>query len=75
MSRVAFFKSWASSSHAPLLIYWEACGNPAGRPALVLHGGPGSGCSTTTRRYFDPDDYRIILFDQRNCGCSLPSAA
>ncbi|TCA27741.1 prolyl aminopeptidase [Rhizobium leguminosarum bv. viciae] len=57
------------------LIYWEACGNPAGRPALVLHGGPGSGCSTTARRYFDPDAYRIILFDQRNCGRSLPSAA
>ncbi|MBB3522657.1 MULTISPECIES: prolyl aminopeptidase [Rhizobium] len=57
------------------LIYWEACGNPAGRPALVLHGGPGSGCSTTARRHFDPDAYRIILFDQRNCGRSLPSAA
>ncbi|MBB3134995.1 proline iminopeptidase [Rhizobium pisi] len=57
------------------LIYWEACGNPAGRPALVLHGGPGSGCSTVARRYFDPDAYRIILFDQRNCGRSLPSAA
>ncbi|WP_374108219.1 alpha/beta fold hydrolase [Rhizobium leguminosarum] len=57
------------------LIYWEACGNPAGRPALVLHGGPGSGCSTAARRYFDPDAYRIILFDQRNCGRSLPSAA
>ncbi|MBB2751147.1 UNVERIFIED_ORG: proline iminopeptidase [Rhizobium aethiopicum] len=57
------------------LIYWEACGNPAGRPALVLHGGPGSGCSRTARRLFDPDAYRIILFDQRNCGRSLPSAA
>ncbi len=57
------------------LIYWETCGNPAGRPALVLHGGPGSGCSTTARRHFDPDAYRIILFDQRNCGRSLPSAA
>lgn len=57
------------------LIYWEVCGNPAGRPALVLHGGPGSGCSTAARSYFDPDAYRIILFDQRNCGRSLPSAA
>ena len=57
------------------LIYWEACGNPAGRPALVLHGGPGSGCSTAARRHFDPAAYRIILFDQRNCGRSLPSAA
>jgi proline iminopeptidase len=57
------------------LIYWEACGNPAGEPALVLHGGPGSGCSTAARRYFDPSVYRIILFDQRNCGRSLPNAA
>ncbi|MDO3436026.1 prolyl aminopeptidase [Rhizobium sp. CBN3] len=57
------------------LIHWEACGNPMGRPALVLHGGPGSGCSTAARRQFDPDAYRIILFDQRNCGRSLPSAA
>ncbi|TCU09981.1 prolyl aminopeptidase [Rhizobium sullae] len=56
-------------------IYWECCGNPAGQPALVLHGGPGSGCSTTARRYFDPSAYRIVLFDQRNCGRSLPSAA
>ncbi|MBW9055813.1 prolyl aminopeptidase [Rhizobium mesosinicum] len=57
------------------LVYWEACGNPAGKPALVLHGGPGSGCSTTARRYFDPSVYRIILVDQRNCGRSLPNAA
>ncbi len=57
------------------LVYWEACGNPTGKPALVLHGGPGSGCSTAARRYFDPSVYRIILFDQRNCGRSLPDAA
>ncbi|PDT07687.1 prolyl aminopeptidase [Rhizobium sp. M1] len=57
------------------LIYWETCGNPNGRPALVLHGGPGSGCSTDARRQFDPEAYRIVLFDQRNCGRSLPSAA
>lgn len=57
------------------LLYWEACGNPAGKPALVLHGGPGSGCSTAARRYFDPSAYRVILFDQRNCGRSLPAAA
>lgn len=57
------------------LVYWEACGNPAGKPALVLHGGPGSGCSTAARRYFDPSVYRIILFDQRNCGRSMPAAA
>jgi proline iminopeptidase len=57
------------------LVYWEACGNPAGKTALVLHGGPGSGCSTAARRYFDPSAYRIILFDQRNSGRSLPNAA
>ncbi|MBB3410369.1 proline iminopeptidase [Rhizobium sp. BK316] len=57
------------------LVYWETCGNPVGKPALVLHGGPGSGCSTAARRYFDPSTYRIILFDQRNCGRSLPNAA
>lgn len=55
-------------------IYWEACGNPRGRPALVLHGGPGSGCSRNMRRPFDPDAYRVILFDQRQCGRSIPHA-
>ncbi|WP_027133823.1 prolyl aminopeptidase [Geminicoccus roseus] len=56
-------------------VYWEACGNPEGRPALVLHGGPGSGCSPSARRYFDPARYRVILLDQRGCGRSLPHAA
>lgn len=56
-------------------VYWETCGNPQGKPAVVLHGGPGSGCSTRMRRYFDPDKYRIVLFDQRNCGRSLPHAS
>jgi proline iminopeptidase len=57
------------------LMYWEACGNPAGKPALVLHGGPGSGCTPGMRRYFDPDAYRIVLLDQRNCGRSSPHAS
>jgi proline iminopeptidase len=57
------------------LIYWETCGNPSGAPALVLHGGPGSGCSPWLRRLFDPGAYRIVLFDQRNCGRSGPHAA
>jgi proline iminopeptidase len=57
------------------LVYWEACGNPDGRPAIVLHGGPGSGCTPGWRRYFDPDAYRIILFDQRGCGRSTPDAS
>jgi proline iminopeptidase len=56
-------------------IYWESYGNPDGRPALYLHGGPGSGSSPSAARYFDPALYRIILFDQRNCGRSVPSAA
>ena len=57
------------------LVYWETCGNPDGTPAVVLHGGPGSGCSTSMRRYFDPAAYRIVLFDQRNCGRGTPRAS
>ncbi|MCX5497676.1 prolyl aminopeptidase [Kaistia dalseonensis] len=56
-------------------IYWEVCGNPRGKPALVLHGGPGSGSSSTVRRYFDPEAYRIVVFDQRNAGRSTPHAS
>jgi proline iminopeptidase len=56
-------------------VYWEECGNPAGKPAVALHGGPGSGCTPGWRRYFDPARYRIVLFDQRGCGRSTPSAA
>jgi proline iminopeptidase len=57
------------------LVYWEVCGNPLGRPAVVLHGGPGSGCTSWQPRLFDPDAYRIVLFDQRNCGRSTPHAS
>jgi len=56
-------------------IYWETCGNPDGKPAVVLHGGPGSGASPGSRRFFDPKRYRIVLFDQRGCGRSTPDAA
>ncbi|HEY2272469.1 MAG TPA: prolyl aminopeptidase [Jatrophihabitantaceae bacterium] len=56
-------------------VYWEVCGNPAGKPAVFLHGGPGAGCSANHRRMFDPQRYRVLLFDQRNCGRSLPHAA
>lgn len=55
-------------------VYWEVCGNPAGKPAAVVHGGPGSGCSEGARRYFDPERYRVVLFDQRGCGRSTPHA-
>ncbi|HRQ28006.1 prolyl aminopeptidase, partial [Hyphomicrobium sp.] len=51
------------------------CGNPHGTPALIVHGGPGGGSNPTMRRFHDPSHYRIILFDQRGCGRSLPNAA
>ena len=56
-------------------LYWEICGNPGGLPVVVLHGGPGTGCSAGMRRLFDPGRYRIVLFDQRNAGRSMPSAS
>lgn len=56
-------------------IYMEQCGDPNGIPVIVLHGGPGGGCSPAMRRYFDPSVYRIILFDQRGCGRSRPHAS
>lgn len=56
-------------------IYWELAGNPEGKPAVFLHGGPGSGCSPDHRRLFDPERYCVLLFDQRGCGRSRPSAS
>jgi len=56
-------------------IYWECCGNPTGKPALFLHGGPGTGCSIGQRRFFDPNVYRAVLFDQRGSGRSRPLAS
>ncbi|MGR3343942.1 MAG: prolyl aminopeptidase [Paracoccaceae bacterium] len=56
-------------------VYVEQCGNPTGLPVVVLHGGPGGGCSPAMRRYFDPKTYRVILFDQRGCGRSRPHAS
>jgi proline iminopeptidase len=55
-------------------VHWEACGNPDGEAAVVMHGGPGSGCSPWFRRLFDPSAYNVVLIDQRNCGRSLPHA-
>jgi proline iminopeptidase len=57
------------------LVYWEVCGHPEGKPAVVLHGGPGSGCSPAMRRFFDPGAYRVVLLDQRGCGRSTPHAS
>lgn len=57
------------------VLYWETCGNPNGKPAVVLHGGPGAGCSAGNRRPFNPDLYRIVLFDQRGSGRSTPLAS
>src|SRR4051794_23562031 len=53
-------------------IYWETTGNPEGKPAVVLHGGPGSGCAPWWADFFDRDRYRVVMFDQRGCGRSRP---
>ncbi len=55
-------------------LYWEQCGNPDGKPVVLLHGGPGAGCSDNMRRFHDPAKYRIVLFDQRGAGRSTPHA-
>lgn len=56
-------------------LYVEQCGNPSGKPVVMLHGGPGGGANPTMRRFHDPERYRIILFDQRGCGRSRPHAS
>jgi proline iminopeptidase len=56
-------------------VYWETCGNPDGVPVLIVHGGPGSGCTQRSRSSYHPERHRIILFDQRNCGRSIPHAS
>src|SRR4051812_16233238 len=56
-------------------LYFEESGNPDGKPVVFLHGGPGGGSDPKQRRFFHPDKYRIILFDQRGCGKSLPHAS
>ena len=53
-------------------IYYEQCGNPNGKPAVFLHGGPGGGGSIAVRRFFNPEKYNIVIFDQRGCGRSMP---
>ena len=56
-------------------LYVELCGNPHGIPVVVMHGGPGAGCGPSSRRFFDPNNYHIILMDQRGAGRSLPHAS
>ena len=56
-------------------LHYEECGNPLGRPAIFLHGGPGAGCDPRHRRFFHPGRYRIVLVDQRGCGRSTPHAS
>jgi len=88
MDRIADQKRAAHSLYPPIdpfdqrmlevgqghTLYVEQCGNPQGIPVVVLHGGPGGGCSPAMRRYFDPAEYRVVLFDQRGCGRSRPHA-
>src|SRR5690242_7540809 len=56
-------------------LYYEECGNPKGKPAVLLHGGPGAGSDQKMRRFFNPRKYRLVLFDQRGCGRSRPHAS
>jgi proline iminopeptidase len=56
-------------------VFWQECGNPDGKPAVFVHGGPGGGAGPDSARFFDPERYRIVLLDQRMCGASTPSAS
>jgi proline iminopeptidase len=69
-----FANGWLPTG-GPHEIYYEECGNPNGRPCVVLHGGPGGAINPTMRRFFDPAKWRMALFDQRGCGKSRPNAS
>ena len=66
------FETGIMAVDSPHELYWEQCGNLGGEPILFLHGGPGSGCAGMDRRFFDPDYFRAVLFDQRGSGRSRP---
>ena len=67
------FDNFMLETNSEHRVYVEQAGNQSGIPILFLHGGPGSGCNENHRRYFDPEKYRIILFDQRGCNRSMPN--
>src|SRR6185437_10524253 len=69
-----FETGWMSVG-GPHEVYYEVCGNPRGKPAVVLHGGPGGAINPTMRRFFDAKKWRVALFDQRGCGRSRPNAS
>ncbi|MEP6966638.1 MAG: prolyl aminopeptidase [Pseudomonadota bacterium] len=69
-----FASGWMATD-GPHEIYYEECGAPGGKPAVVLHGGPGGAINPTMRRFFDPARWRVALFDQRGCGKSRPNAS
>ncbi len=69
------FASGYLSTGGPHEIFYEQCGNPNGKPCVILHGGPGGAINPTMRRFFDPSKWRMALFDQRGCGRSRPNAS
>jgi proline iminopeptidase len=69
-----FASGWLATG-GPHEIYYEECGNPSGKPCVILHGGPGGAINPTMRRFFDPAKWRMALFDQRGCGRSRPNAS
>jgi proline iminopeptidase len=69
-----FARGWLPTGSAHE-VYYEECGNPNGRPCVILHGGPGGAINPTMRRFFDPKAWRMVLFDQRGCGRSTPNAS
>ena len=69
-----FAHGWLPTG-GPHEVFYEECGNPDGRPCVILHGGPGGAINPTMRRYFDPAKWRMALFDQRGCGRSRPNAS
>lgn len=69
-----FASGWLATG-GPHEIFYEECGNPNGKPCVILHGGPGGAINPTMRRFFDPSKWRMALFDQRGCGRSLPNAS